>query len=328
MIQVSANKAFYFLFIVSGLLILLLLSLLTKIGPLTIEHALYSCKQAITGFSIWLPHSSPPLFIVILLFIFLTGLSFLIYQINKTRKFVNNLLLTKVKTPQRVNEIAKEVGILGKVVVIETNSLTSFCYGLTLPRICLSLNIVKKLTDNELKAVLLHEKYHLQNRDPLKVLLSQVAISMFFFVPILRDFHKHYSYSKEIHADQVVSHTKYAKDLKSALLKTLTSSSPNLSGVAFFSGEGILEERVKALTSPNFKLRIQLSLSKILISFLVFAFSFLLLDLQVHAMENGDGSHSYFILSPEDDHLLFCDRENDTKDLPLGIPNLFSPADH
>ena len=327
MIRLSANKAFYFLIVVSGLLVFLLLSLLTKIGPLTIEHALYSCKEAISGFSIWLPHSSPPLFVVVLLLIFLTGLIFLIYQIIKTRKFVNNLLLAKIKTPQRVNDIAKEIDILDKIVVVDTNSLTSFCYGLTLPKICLSLKIVEKLTDNELKAVLLHEKYHLQNRDPLKVLLSQVAISMFFFVPILKDFHKHYSYSKEIHADQIVSHTKYAKDLKSALLKTLTSTSPNLSGVAFFSGEGILEERVKALTTPNFKLGIQLSLSKILISFLVFAFSFLLLDLQVHAMENGDGSHSYFILSSEDDHLLFCDRENDTKDLPLDTPNLFSPVD-
>lgn len=324
MIRLSANKAFYFLLVVSGLLIFLLINLLTKVGPSIIEHALYSCKEAISGFSIWLPHSSPPLLVVVLLLIFFVGLGFLTFQIVKTRKFVNSILTQRVKTPKTVRAIAAEIGVSDKVVIVNTNSLNSFCYGLLSPKICLSLKNVKTLTNEELKAVLLHEKYHLINKDPLKVLLSKVAISMFFFVPILRDFHNHYVASKEIHADELVRKTRYYKDLKSALLKTISSNSPTISGVAFFSNERILEHRVKALTIPNFRLGIRLSLFKLAISFFIFALSFLLLDLQVYAMENDDGSHSYYILSSDVDHLLFCDREQDAKDLPLGTSGLFS----
>ncbi len=324
MIRLSANKAFYFLLIVSGLLIFLLISLITKVGPLTIEHALYSCNQAISDFAIWLPHLSPPLLVTVLMLIFFTGLGLLVFQIIKTRKFVNDLLKSKVRVPKEIDKMTDEIGIAGKIMIVNTGSLTSFCYGLIFPKICLSLKLIKTLNEGELKAVLLHEKYHLINRDPLKVLLSQVAVSMFFFVPILRDFHNHYVTSKEIHADELVRKTKYISDLKSALLKTINSSNPSISGVAFFSNEKVLEHRVKALTVPNFKLGIRLSIFKVLISFFIFALSFLLLDLQVYAMDNKDGSHSYYILQSEVDHLLFCDRELDTKDIHLDTSGLFS----
>ena len=103
-------------------------------------------------------------------------------------------LKNKVITPQKVNKIAKELGLVDKIDVVKTKSFSSFCYGFVKPRICLSLKLAKALNGRELKAVFIHETYHLKNRDPLKILLSQAATSMFFFVPTLRDIHNYYTH--------------------------------------------------------------------------------------------------------------------------------------
>lgn len=304
MIQVSANKAFYILFAISVLLFFLLLSLLTKALPLTLSHVLYSCKEAIAGIAFPLPHSFPSGFVFTLFFIVSGGFLLLTYQVYKTKVFIKKVLKNeqsfssnKVPMPKKVKDITSELGITSKVDIVKDNAYSSFCYGLVSPRICLGLKLVKSLTKGELKAVLIHENYHLKNRDPLKVLLSQVAVSMFFFVPILKDFHKYFILSKELAADQLVIKAKLIQDLKKALAKSLGSLTPNLSGIATFANESNLEQRINALTVPNFKTVIHISLLKAFISTLVLIPAFAILNLPVYAMEDKDGSHSYFIMS-------------------------------
>lgn len=325
---IGANKAFYLSFAVSALLLFLVFSLLTKVVPLTVSHILYSCKEAMAGISISLPHSFPSVFVLMLFFVVLIGLSLLTFQIYKTRLFIGRILKNKVTTPKRIKDIASEFGISKQVDIVSGNTHSSFCYGLILPRICLSLNLVNSLTNGELKAVLIHESYHLKNRDPLKVLLSQVAVSMFFFVPVLRDFHRYFILSKELAADQLVIRTKLMKDLKTALTKSLGNLTPNLSGIATFASENNLEQRVSVLTAPHFKTSINISLVKMLISALVLISAFGVLNLPVHAMENADGTHSYFIMSPGDTHMVSCIKENVTTEYPFSSEGSYSPMNY
>lgn len=313
MIQVSANKAFYILFAVSGLLFLLLLSLLTKIVPLTLSHALYNCKEAIAGISFSLPHSFPPVFVFMLLAIVLAGFLLLTYQVYKTKVFVSRILKNEVPIPKKARDIISELDITRQVDIVKDNTYSCFCYGLISPRICLSLKLVNSLTKGELKAVLIHENYHLKNRDPLKVLLSQVAVSMFFFVPVLKDFHKYFILSKELAADQLVIKAKLMQDLKTALAKSLGSLTPSLSGIATFANESNLEQRINALTIPNFKTGINISLLKIIISVLVFTSAFATLSLPVYAMGDKEGGHSYFIMSAGEMAGASCFSENTSK---------------
>lgn len=321
---INANKTFYILFAVSILLLFLLFSLLTKTIPLTISHSLYYCKGVIAGLGLSLPHSFPSLFILGLLLVLLSGLILLVYQVYKTKNFVNNLLKSKINTPKKVEDIALKLGIAGKVVAVKDNSFSSFCYGLIFPEICLSLKLVNSLTNRELKAVLLHESYHFKNRDPLKVLLSQIIVSMFFFVPILRDFHKYYTLSKEINADQLVINNKFIDELKSALTKTLANLTPGLNGIASFASANDLEDRVNALTNPYFKTGIKLSILRILISILVFISAFGLLNLPISAMDNGDGTHSYYVLPLEDEDLVACTKEESSLEFPFSSQSSFT----
>lgn len=321
----GTNRAFYILLTVSLLLLFLILRLFTKITPLAVSHVLYDCKEAMEGLAITLPHTFPSLFILVLSFVVLVGVLLLVYQYYKTRTFLNNILRHKITTPKKIKYLISELKIEDKVVVAYDNSFSSFCYGLFFPKICLSLRLVNSLTRGELKAVLIHESYHLKNRDPLKILLSKVAVSTFFFAPTLKDFHNYFTLSKELSADQLVIKSKYLKDLKSALSKVLNNLTPNINGVAAFTGEEAIEQRVAALTEPYYKLSVNISFLKIVISLIAPLIAFGTLDLPIHAMENTDGTHSYYIMSQEDMQTASCSAKNINVEFPFSPQESFSP---
>lgn len=324
----GTNRAFYILLAVSLLLLFLVIRLFTKITPLASGHILYDCKEALEGLAITLPHSFPSLFILVLSGVVLIGILLLGYQYYKTRAFLNSILRGKTTTPKKIKDLISELGIKGKVIIVKDSAHSSFCYGLIFPKICLSLKLVNTLTRGELKAVLIHESYHLKNSDPLKILLSRVAVSTFFFVPILKDFYNYYSLSKELSADKLVVKSKSLTDLKSALSKALNNLIPNVNGVAAFAGADSLEQRVTALAAPHYKPGVKISFIKMAISIIVLSVAFGTLGLPIHAMENPDGTHSYYIMSQEDMQIASCLSENTTAEFPFSSEESFSPLNY
>lgn len=73
---------------------------------------------------------------------------------------------------KRVVRLAEHLRLANRVDVVRSEQPYAYCYGLLRPRICLSTGLVHLLDDEELEAVLLHERYHLQNYDPLKIVLA------------------------------------------------------------------------------------------------------------------------------------------------------------
>jgi len=324
----GTNRAFYILLALSLLPLFLVFKMFTKITPLAVSHVLYDCKQAIEGLAIILPHSFPSLFILVLSLVVSIGILWLAYQYYKTRAFLNSFLKSEITTPKKIKHLILQLGIEGKVIIVRDNVFSSFCFGLFFPKICLSLKLVNILTRGELKAVLIHENYHLKNRDPLKILLSQVAASTFFFVPTLKDFQNYYTLSKELSADQLVVKSRLLKDLKSALSKVLNNSNPNINGIAAFADESALEQRVAALTTPHYRPGVKISFLKLAISAVYLLIAFGALDLPIHAMENGDGTHSYYVMSPEDMQKASCLLENTTAEFPFSSQEFFSPLNY
>lgn len=322
--NLTANRSFYTLFTISTLLLFLMLSVFVKIASLSISHVLYSCKEVITGIVISLPYSFPFIFALFSLSFLILGLLFLVHQIYKTKNFIKTVLKNRVTIPSKVQNIASQLDIIDKVDTVKNNTFSSFCYGFFFPRICLSLKLVNTLTKKELKAVLIHESYHLKNKDPLKVLLSQVATSIFFFVPVLKDFQKYYTLTKEINADQLVIKTNFLKELKSALVKTLNHATPRMSGIASFASENDLQQRVDILMNPEIKIRMGISKLNVILSIFMFFAALAILNAPVHAMENKDGTHTFVFLSSMDKHLASCTQENYSSELPFSSLN-YSP---
>ena len=243
-------------------------------------------------------------------------------QFLKTQLFIRRTLTKSVLFPKKLQAIAKTLDLENKIDVVEHKTHISFCYGLFGPRICVSTGLIASLNLDELKAVLLHESYHLKNHDPLRILLGKTASLMLFFIPTLKDIQAHYIFSKEIAADEIVVRNGGRESLISALSKLVSPSNSSLKGVApyrmvqgvaAFADSNDLEKRILYLTEHK-KTYIGLSKRNLLLSFSAILVLFVVLSLPVHAItiNDKDIDSSYFICPFGSDCINSCKKEIET----------------
>ncbi len=140
-------------------------------------------------------------------------------QWTKIHSLTRNLAMLNGRD-SALERLTQRLGLRDKVQFVSSEVSFCFCTGFISPHIYLSQGMVEKLTPRELEALLLHEKHHLKNRDPLKMLLGKLVVSVLFFVPALKDMLKRYSIEKEIAADQsAIQYQGYRRGLAGALQK-------------------------------------------------------------------------------------------------------------
>ncbi len=153
-------------------------------------------------------------------------------QWNKIHTLTRNLA-PLYTSHNELESLAGRLGLKNKVHLLDSDVSLCFCAGFIMPQIYLSRRMMEKLPQEQLEALLLHEKYHLKNYDPLKILLGQLVVSALFFVPVLQDMFKRYLIEKEIAADESAiryqGHNRgIASVLGSLLHEHYTASAPSL----------------------------------------------------------------------------------------------------
>lgn len=287
----SANKAFLMLLSLSSITLVGLTAVLIKIVPMLFSHAVYVCQKTFTNVIFALSHSLPLFLVTLIMAILLIGTLALAVQILKTRKYLKANLSKKILVSKLfVESTIEELNLNSKIDIVEDNNKFSFCYGLLRPKICLSTGLLKDLTKIELKAVLLHESYHLKNNDPLKILLGKTSAIMFFFIPLLRDIQSYYAFSKEIAADEVVIRNGNKHSLISVLSKLMVSPSPKFAIVATLTNVNDLEKRILYLSGKQIKNTFKPSVANIFISVLVVVFSLMIVNAPVYAVNTNEDS--------------------------------------
>jgi BlaR1 peptidase M56 len=125
---------------------------------------------------------------------------------------------------------------------LEVGDPVAFCAGYLRPQIYLSRGLVHRLSGEELRAVVAHERHHVRRRDPLRRLLARALADGLFFIPLLGRTSERYVSLSELAADQAaVGALGDRRQLAGALLK-LSEYEPALASVA-----GIDPERVDHL---------------------------------------------------------------------------------
>jgi len=150
------------------------------------------------------------------------GLVALFRQLIETVALIRSLLSQRIAIPAAIAALARELEIGGRVDVVRDQRPFSFCYWFLRPRICLATGLVDRLDTDELRAVLLHERYHLRHRDPLRLVIARYFAAGLYVVPVVEELVEHYSVQKEIAADQdAVRTVGGVRALASALYKVL-----------------------------------------------------------------------------------------------------------
>lgn len=192
----------------------------------------------------------------VLLFIALVaaGLAFgarsIARQIVASQRLARRVRGLALELPDELALTASEVGLSGRVVLIDAPERFSFAYGVLTPRVAVSCGLLAGVSGEELRAVLEHERYHVCNLDPLKVVLVQALSAAFFFLPALDSLRARYLAGRELAADRRAVRACGRRPLVGALLKVVRGPDwSELEGVAAIGGPELLDVRVAQLES-------------------------------------------------------------------------------
>ncbi len=262
--------------------------ILKKYVPLFLHHTVYYCQELMRSFSIQMPKSLGSLtmtFGTILGGIFLLRLLYTFVKIYLFRQ----QLLAKHRSRKSTHVLEKKLNLIGRVLVIEDTRPLAFCFGIRKPKIYLSTEILKITNHQELEAVLLHEKYHLEQRDGLTHLIASMTTSLFPFFPVLTDLINKYHVNREMNADEtVVQAMRNATPLISVIKKFLLQDpTPVFAFAPALAEWDTLELRIKALIKQKV-LYPRLSFIRVGLSFLSMAIMYALLVAPVNAVELHD----------------------------------------
>lgn len=121
-----------------------------------------------------------------------------------------------------------------RTLVFADEAPKAFCAGLLRPRIYVSTGAIAALADDELQAVLAHERHHARCRDPLRLLAARTAGDALFFLPAVRRLADRYAALAELAADRAAVDAGGGgrRSLAAALLAFDTATSPAVVGIA------------------------------------------------------------------------------------------------
>jgi Zn-dependent protease with chaperone function len=105
------------------------------------------------------------------------------------------------RLPARLRSSIARTGV-ERVQCISSSLPIAFCAGARRPRIIVSEGLAEQLDDRELEAVLLHERQHLREREPVVRASCEAAAQVLVFFPLARWFSRRRIEQAELRADQ------------------------------------------------------------------------------------------------------------------------------
>jgi Zn-dependent protease with chaperone function len=189
-----------------------------------------------------------PLFILLVAAGLAFGSRSIARQITASQRLARRVRGLELELPDELALTASEVGLGGRIVLIDASERFSFAYGVLTPRVAISRGLVVGVSDEELRAVLEHERYHVCNLDPLKIVFVQALSAAFFFLPALDSLRVRYLAGRELAADRRAVTACGRRPLVGALLKVVRGPDwSELDGVAALGGPELLDVRVAQL---------------------------------------------------------------------------------
>jgi Zn-dependent protease with chaperone function len=169
-------------------------------------------------------------------------------QIRASKRLARRVEQGVLTVPDELAEAAGRARLGGRVRLVASEEPFSFAYGALSPRVAISRGLLEAASEAELGAVLVHERYHVHNLDPLKVLLARALPAAFFYAPVFRSLHERYVAGRELAADRRAVESCGSKPLAGALFKVVSGPAwPELRMAAAIGGPDLLDARVAQL---------------------------------------------------------------------------------
>lgn len=194
------------------------------------------------------------------------------FQFIQSAKMKRRFLLYKEK--KQTLEINEGCGNgKEKIIVLSHPAPMAITMGFIFPKIILTTGLINLLTNDELKAVILHEEYHKENRDPLKLFLLSLSSSLLWYIPIQKWFLGKFRIIQEILADDAaIKQQETTVNLGSALLKMVKVGKQEKMPFTYASfADTSVNYRIKYLLNPVKEVSLGIPFSIILKSLTIFS---------------------------------------------------------
>jgi Zn-dependent protease with chaperone function len=176
------------------------------------------------------------------------GVWSLVRQARASRRLVRHVEQLRLPVTDALGQASERAGVAGRVALVDSAERFSFAYGAFAPRVVVSRGLLEAASPSELEAVLVHERYHVRNLDPLKVLLARALPATFYYLPALRSLHARYIAGRELAADRRAIDRLGRKPLAGALFKVVRGPAwPELNTAAAIGGPELLDVRIAQL---------------------------------------------------------------------------------
>jgi Zn-dependent protease with chaperone function len=188
-------------------------------------------------------------------------------QVRNTRRLSRWVEDERVALPSLLASAARAAHLEGRIDLVKTDGPFSFTYGMARPRVVVSSGLVASASREELAAVLDHERYHVANYDPLKVVIARSLPDSLFFLPALSELRGRYAAARELAADRQAIGRAGPGSLAGALYKVIAGPSElELGAVAAIGGDEALDARLNQLESGTEPPLVPISRSRLLAS--------------------------------------------------------------
>jgi Zn-dependent protease with chaperone function len=176
------------------------------------------------------------------------GVASVIRQARASHVLARRVHELALPLPDELAWASERTGLKGRVLLVDSAERFSFAYGALAPRVVVSRGLFDAASPSELAAVLQHERYHVRNLDPLKVLLARALPATFYYLPALRSLHARYVAGRELAADRRAIERLGRKPLAGALFKVVRGPAwPELRAAAAIGGPELLDVRLAQL---------------------------------------------------------------------------------
>lgn len=220
---------------------------------------------------------APPLPLVLLLILggiaLIAGIWAGLTGLIRTHRFNRRVRRNALFLPPRLARVGADLGIADRLIYLGWTAPAAWCYGFIRPRIALTAGLLEQLDDEELVAVLAHERQHLSHRDPLRYLLLHTLSAAAFMFPMTPALRQRQEARIELAADRAALLVAPRGALAGALLAVLDVSPVPAPGTAWLtateariaqlSGRALMPEVPTRLVVASVGLAITIALTTI-----------------------------------------------------------------
>ncbi|WP_010275502.1 M56 family metallopeptidase [Paenibacillus senegalensis] len=151
-----------------------------------------------------------------------------------------------------------------EIIVVRDNAFVALTIGLLRPKIVVSTAVLEIFNGKEVKAILLHERYHCRNYDGRKMFLSTLLADAFGYLPIVKPIICYFQTWQELSADRyAIRQMGTEAHLGSVLLKLAKQSFPRRYEAAVHFTHSTLEYRIIQVLEPERAVNVPLALLKL-----------------------------------------------------------------